>query len=312
MQEKKLFLNSEMREITEHGDSGFPIQYYVNNLSFSTENHIPAHWHAGIEIAYVVKGKLSVKVGNYLTNLKEGECICINSGTMHGYESENCVMSVVIFSSEFISPIGSDIYAKYIKPLILDGRIPYIVFNGSDWREEVTRRMDLVFSLLQKYGKEGGYGGFPTLEYKNKAVISKCFEMEVQRELSIIWQLIYEHSGELFIGSSTEREHIIQIRMQQMLNFIHENYRKSITLNDIALSSSVSKSEASRCFHSCLGTSPINYLLRYRVKKAMQLLHNESKTVENISYECGFGSSAYFCKVFRQHTGMTPNQYRRK
>ncbi len=312
MNNKNPFLNSDMREITEHGNAGFPIQYYVNELSSAKGGSIPLHWHTGVEIAYVFKGEFSVSVGNYSVTLKQGEGIYINSGTLHGYNGEGCTISVVIFSSEFISPVGSDIYTKYIKSFILDGRIPYAILDSADWRGEILGRMDLVFSLLQKYGKKGSYGGFPILDYKNKAVCSNCFEMEVQRELSIIWQLLYEHSGELFIGSSMEREHIIQIRMQQMLNFIHENYRRNITLNDIAFASSISKSEASRCFHSCLGTSPINYLLKYRIKKAMQLLQIESKTVENISCECGFSSSAYFCKVFRQHTGMTPNQYRRK
>ena len=33
-------------------------------------------------------------------------------------------------------------------------------------------------------------------------------------------------------------------------------------------------------------------------------------TVEAVALECGFSSSAYFCKLFRAHTGMTPKQYR--
>lgn len=56
----------------------------------------------------------------------------------------------------------------------------------------------------------------------------------------------------------------------------------------------------------------MNYLLKYRVERSMQLLRDGNMTVEAVALECGFSSSAYFCKLFRSHTGMTPKQYRSK
>ena len=73
--------------------------------------------------------------------------------------------------------------------------------------------------------------------------------------------------------------------MQKMLSFINENYSRDISLNDIAQSASISKSEASRCFQSYLNTSPVNYLLNFRVQKAMQLLRSTEMTVEAIALD---------------------------
>ena len=83
-----------------------------------------------------------------------------------------------------------------------------------------------------------------------------------------------------------------------------------VSLQDIANSASISRSEASRCFQSYLHTSPVNYLLKYCVERSMQLLRDSNMTVEAVALECGFSSSAYFCKLFMTHTGMTPKQYR--
>ncbi len=129
--------------------------------------------------------------------------------------------------------------------------------------------------------------------------------------MSRAWQLLFTHRRECEFSSGIKNEHILLIRMQKMLSFINENYSRDISLNDIAQSASISKSEASRCFQSYLNTSPVNYLLNFRVQKAMQLLRSTEMTVEAIALDCRFGSAAYFCKIFRSRTGLTPKQYRR-
>ena len=104
----------------------------------------------------------------------------------------------------------------------------------------------------------------------------------------------------------------LRFNMQKMIGFIQEHYAEDVSLQDIANAASISRSEASRCFQSYLHTSPVNYLLKYRVERSMQLLRDGNMTVEAVALECGFSSSAYFCKLFRSHTGMTPKQYRSK
>ena len=56
--------------------------------------------------------------------------------------------------------------------------------------------------------------------------------------------------------------------------------------------------------------SPQNFLIRYRITKAKELLSVSNMTIENIAASCGFYDTRAFSKSFRQHYGMSPKEYR--
>ena len=85
-------------------------------------------------------------------------------------------------------------------------------------------------------------------------------------------------------------------RMKNMLQYIEEHYSDNITINEIAESVSLSVSECLRCFHSTIGTTPIQYLKSFRIKKAAELLTNTDMKIVDIGIICGFQDMSYFCK----------------
>ena len=305
---------SDMQELARHGSDEFPIQYYVNRLSPESGEEVPLHWHPRPEIFTVHRGTVRVRVGSSELTLKSGEALFLNVNTLHSYAcggAEVCLCPDIVFSEELIAPLNSSINRFYVTPVIMNEKLPYIHMTEQvNWQAEVLYRLDEVFSLLSRYGKTGVYGEPELIHFRHTGMKSACFEMEVQRSMNAIWQSVYTHMSECEIPSVIKNEHALQIRMQKMLAFINESYSRDITLSDIAGAASISKSEASRCFQSYLSTSPVNYLLNLRIQKAMQLLRSTEMTVEAVSLECCFGSSAYFCKLFRSRTGMTPRQYR--
>ena len=80
---------------------------------------------------------------------------------------------------------------------------------------------------------------------------------------------------------------------------------------EIAGSASLSESECLRCFHNTIGTTPIQYLKSYRIKKAAELLSNTERKIVDIGMACGFQDMSYFAKAFRGIYGCTPSEYRR-
>ncbi len=306
-------LKADKQELVRHGSKDFPIQYYVNSIT-KEAGGVPLHWHPRAEFFTVYKGKVRVRAGSAELTLNAGEGIFVNANTLHSYsqaENTDCLCPDIVFSEELISPLNSAINRLYIMPLIMDERLPFIRFTpDGGWKSGVLELLDEVCALMQKYGKAGAYGEPEHVEYSHSPE-SACFEMEVQRALNRIWQELFTHREECATLSPIKNEHALQIRMQNMLGFINENYSRRITLRDIAQAANISKSEASRCFQSYLGTSPVNYLLEHRLQKAMQLLRSSEMTVNAIAIECCFGSSAYFCKIFRARTGLTPMQYRK-
>lgn len=307
-------LKSDMQELVRHGSDDFPIQYYVNSLVPEDNSTVPLHWHPRPEFFTVKSGRVKARVGSSEIIVESGEGLFLNVNSLHSYScggDEECLCPDIVFSEELIAPLNSAINRLYISPVILNEKLPYIhLRNSVNWQAEILYRLDEVFSLLSRYGKTSVYGEPAAIQFRHSGMESACFEMEVQRAMNGIWQLIYTHISDCEIPLVIKNEHALQIRMQKMLSFIKGNYNRDISLNDIAQSASISKSEASRCFQSYLATSPVNYLVNYRIQKAMQLLRTTEMTVEAISLECCFGSSAYFCKLFRSRTGMTPKQYR--
>ena len=54
----------------------------------------------------------------------------------------------------------------------------------------------------------------------------------------------------------------------------------------------------------------MNALIRYRLQTAHRMLHDTSLTVQEIGLACGFHSTSYFSRQFRQLYGCTPGQIR--
>ncbi len=95
------------------------------------------------------------------------------------------------------------------------------------------------------------------------------------------------------------------------LAFVEENYNSSISLSDMASHSCCSEFHFSRLFKKVTGYSPYEYIVKYRVNKAKNLLKNTDKSVEDIAECVGFGSASNFIRTFRELEGMTPLKYRK-
>ena len=109
---------------------------------------------------------------------------------------------------------------------------------------------------------------------------------------------------------STRMQINTQIRIQKMLSYIYEHYRENVTLEDIAKSADISRSEAGRCFKCYMNCSPIDALIKYRLQIAHRLLNETTLSLEEIGDFCGFHSTNYFSRRFRNEYGYAPSQYR--
>ena len=84
-----------------------------------------------------------------------------------------------------------------------------------------------------------------------------------------------------------------------------------LSLEEVAAAASVGKRECLRCFRRTIGVTPIQYLLKFRIRQASRLLVETDRPVTEIALLCGFESPSYFAAAFRRLTGRTPRSYRR-
>jgi AraC-like DNA-binding protein len=100
--------------------------------------------------------------------------------------------------------------------------------------------------------------------------------------------------------------------LSEIVEYIHQNYSKNITAEDLAGIIGLSTSQLNRKFKREMDESPIIYLLKVRIEKATAKLLSTDSTITEISYECGFNNQTYFNRQFKKITGFSPRDYRKK
>jgi AraC family transcriptional regulator len=99
-------------------------------------------------------------------------------------------------------------------------------------------------------------------------------------------------------------------RLKQARDYINEHLGENLSLTEIAAQVDMSQFYFCRLFKQSVGTTPHKYLVQQRVERAKSLLMQREQTIFDIAADCGFANPSHFAKCFRQHTGVSPQQFR--
>lgn len=131
-------------------------------------------------------------------------------------------------------------------------------------------------------------------------------KLDVEEKLSkAVYDLFISYFTEL---EKSQRSGHIAIAKQ----YIEENYTKDISVADIAKASGISQSLLYRLFKQEEKRTPIEVLRTIRIQNAKNLLLSDmSYKISQVAKLCGFSDTAYFCKVFKNETGVSANTFRK-
>lgn len=98
--------------------------------------------------------------------------------------------------------------------------------------------------------------------------------------------------------------------LDAVVKFIEENIQNP-ELSNVMLAKQIGISEVylRKLFTVHYNVSPKQYILDFRIKRAMQMLTETPITITDVAEKCGFSSVYHFCRAFKQRTGQTPTQY---
>ena len=133
---------------------------------------------------------------------------------------------------------------------------------------------------------------------KNKTDV---YVYEVLTRLSSLWLAIAKN----IVLPPGRANDALSLRMQIFLNYIGEHYGEDISLGSLAESAHVSKSECLRCFKVSMQTTPLKYLMEYRLQKAAELLATTDEAIGTIAMNAGF-SRAILENVSGKKPGIHP------
>ncbi|CAG7649307.1 helix-turn-helix domain-containing protein [Paenibacillus allorhizosphaerae] len=98
--------------------------------------------------------------------------------------------------------------------------------------------------------------------------------------------------------------------ISKAMDYIEQNYMRSISISDIAGHLGLSSSYLSRFFKAETGKSPLEHLTEFRIAKSKELLMSNEYTLQQISEQIGYPDVNSFIRYFKKYEGTTPGKYR--
>lgn len=252
---------------------------YTGTFTAPYETLFAPHKHTFIEIMYIDKGCGIIEINNQKYTAKEGDVV---------------IYFPNLFHKEYSIKKGNQLHAlffavRYTNALqeMFENFSNSYVFPSGDNRNILESSMKYLINESQK-------DGVPYFDkIANciaKTIILKILQMSLDKE------------------QATESNEFVKSVQQ----YLDDHYLEDINLDEYYNSLPFSKYYISRLFKTCMGITPINYIISKRMDLARELLNNTDKKIQDIANEVGYKDIYYFTKTFKKEIGVSPTKYRKR
>lgn len=292
---KEVFMNPDFytQRTKRLLQSGYPVEVSTIDCTLSDEPHC----HDEIEFQYVMKGHACITCGEDNLLASEGDIIFVNQSVKHiitPVGNDKVVFCCAAIHPSFILGFGQlELEAKYVNPILSDSSFRYlhITFDNCLYQQFLSPLEQLI--QLNNIHTDG-------YELLSKVCILQ------------LWKLIYDllpTKSSVPSGITANQD---EQRVRQIMLYIQEHFMEPLTLDDIAGSILISRSECCRCFKRTTGLSPFEYLMRYRITESTKRMHRRThESISEIACAVGFNNTSYYNKVFKKFMNCTPSEYQR-
>ena len=159
----------------------------------------------------------------------------------------------------------------------------------------------------------------PVFFFEDSDFVLKCFEdmrktanmkragdIKSQGILTVFLSELIEKSSANFIYGSSDRD----IYVKKSLQYIETNYSRDISISDVASYIGLNRNYFCSVIKEHLGISLQEYLIKFRVAKAIELMKNKNLSIGDISRSVGYNDPLGFSKIFKKVIGSSPKKYR--
>lgn len=120
--------------------------------------------------------------------------------------------------------------------------------------------------------------------------------------------------GDVFVlwgrGSASGEDSESGWAVRLVKQFVRENYVSEISLKSLSEITYLHPNYLSKIFKQETGENISDYILRFRIEKAKELLRDPSLKIYEVAEKTGFHASKYFASVFKAEVGVTPSEFR--
>ncbi|MBR3965818.1 MAG: helix-turn-helix domain-containing protein [Clostridia bacterium] len=245
-------------------------------------DYYPFHRHDFYEIEWIVRGSTRHEINGEIRTENVGTVFSMSPLDFHRYEFiDRPTIHIINIDYKNAPKAIQHILGKVEFPLV------------GHMSEELLCDVEFYFGELYKLMNEteGNFLSDRIIGY-TLIILSKIFGCS---------------ESKTSVSSSSGYFHI-----RRAMEYIDKHYSSHLSLDSVATAVAVSSCHLSKLFRKTCGVSFVEYLTEYRVGKAQELLLESNKSVAEIADSCGFGSFSAFSRSFKQISGCSPIEYRKK
>ncbi|BFH60449.1 AraC family transcriptional regulator [Paenibacillus azoreducens] len=264
---------------------------------------LSTHFHDYFQIWYVSKGEFLHTLGTRQYRITKGDLFLVPPYTMHRIQA---------FENEKIEILGCEFMPSFINERFDDSSRDQTFFDTNYLkhflRSDCSHHSQIVFDGVTD-GKIRNLLQDMLSEYEGRAPFFQIvLKANLLQLLSII---IRQVNGEL-VKAGFQKIERYRDTMNKVVEYIDQNAHEDIKLEHICAISNMSKPTICRLFKEWTGKTFNRYLVDLRIANALVLLQRPSLSVTEVCYATGFNELAYFCRIFKKYTGISPNQFRKQ
>lgn len=281
-----------------HGSPQFRMSAHLTRIPFGNSQVLYSHWHEELEFFFFTRGQCRFQMGKEDFTVKERDIVIIQPNILHSagrIDKEPCEFYAILVHCNFLSSIeNDDVQQNYVLPYF-SGNTAYPVHISAEMDKKYNL-LNVLWSIVEAYRLE-----------------EKGYELLIKSKLFEAFYILTKYAV-LYPGAAAAKSAILSNFnwVQNYLPYIQENYKRHITLADMARQVNMSEGHLCRGVKQAFGLTPMEFLNNYRVSRAVHLIETTDKTLGNISDETGFPNINRFTSTFKKVFHCTPIQYRMK
>ena len=247
------------------------------------------HWHDRIEIWRVLDGVMNVTCDREAFQSTTGNVVIFNPFEVHScmVPDHSLIDCYILDLNRLAGGVGGELEHAFSEMLCGGVRFCHLI-----------RQPEQLWPLLQTASE------IPTRSWDGVSASLVLYGLFYQ----IFGRMYAEH---IFIRDQ-HRSHAKTDDISVILNYMHSNYDRRLTLDELASRLCLSKSYFCRWFKSKIGESPMDYLNTIRIRRAFELLRSTELSITEISYQTGFSDLNCFNRQFKSRMSFSPSWVRRR
>ncbi len=281
-------------QITPFIDNFLHIELREQPYLYSPHHGQPSfHSHPEFELSFVMESFGKRIIGNNVANFGPGDMVFIGSHVPHLWLSDPA------YHKQDPNLIARCIVA-YIHPKIFEPMFNHIA------------ELDQVKEMIYQSKRGISIHGETRKEIGDRLIsLTEKTGFEKVEGLLRIMHIISESSEKNYIlNDNPTAIPGTTDRMNDVIDFIKNNLNEQITLEQAATVACLTIPSFCRFFKKRTRMTFFQYLTKLRIAHACKLLIEMDRSVSYIANMCGYNSDSHFCKVFKDHIGQSPHQYK--